>query len=352
MSGRKSSGPTYGMSPAEAASYWYVRRDGRDLSAEEQAEFDDWLRESPDHAEQFARMVDAWNLYDDHESDPGLAAQRRAVLAASPSRRGRIWQAAAGGLIAASLAAGIILLEPAYRTAAPVETASNGGALVAASTDDMVHATRKGELRTVVLADGSKVTLNTDSKVRIAFSAQRRIVKLVQGQVLFEVAHDAARPFVVEAADRHVTALGTVFEVRLEPGRMEVVLVEGKVVVDRRDAANAVHTPTVLRPGQELIVQTGAAPRVVSADLGTKLRWREGFVEFVDEPLGQAVAEINRYTDRPIRMADERLAAQRISGVFRTGDPGRFVAIVGELLPVEARTHSDRIELVSPPARP
>lgn len=355
MTGKARNSSTLGMTPAEAASYWYVRRDGRDLSVGEQAEFDCWMQESPVHAKQFARMATAWNLYGDHENDPGLAALRSAALAHPPSYRRRLWQVAVGGLAAASLVAGITLLGPAYRVTDTIETASHDGAPNAASLPDSTHATRKGEMRTVVLADGSKVTLNTDSEVRVAFSAQRRIVNLVHGQALFEVAHDAARPFVVEAADRNVTALGTVFEVRLDPGRMEVTLVEGNVVVDRQASANAVRThltPTMLRPGQELVAELGSAQRVVAVDIGTKLRWREGFVEFADEPLGEAVAEINRYSNRPVVVADERLAAQRISGVFRTGDPTRFVAIVGEILPIEVQARLDRIELTSAPRRP
>lgn len=355
MTGQTTKRSTLGMTPAEAASYWHVRRDGRNLSAEEQAEFDCWMQESPAHAKQFARMVKAWNLYDGYERDPGLAALRSAALAHPPSYGRRIWQVAAGGLAAASLIAGITLLAPVYRATDAIETASNDVAPNAASLSGSVHATRKGEMRTVVLADGSTVTLNTDSEIRIAFSAQRRIVNLMHGQALFEVAHDAARPFVVEAADRSVTALGTVFEVRLDPGRMEVTLVEGKVVVDRQVSASPVGTqlkPTVLRPGQELVAELGSAQRVVAVDIGTKLRWRDGFVEFANEPLGEAVAEINRYSNRAVIIADEQLAAQRISGVFRTGDPTRFVAIVGELLPIAAHTRPDRIELTSASPRP
>lgn len=355
MTGQAKNRSTIGMSPAEAASHWYVRRDGRDLSAEEQAEFDDWMQQSPANAKQFARMVQAWNLYDGHEDEPGFAALRQEALAAPPAYGRRIWRFAGAGLVAASLVAGITLLAPTNRVADPVEMASSGSTSIATPSTGSRLATRKGELRTVSLPDGSKVTLNTDSEVRVDFSAQRRIVHLLHGQALFEVAHDAARPFVVEAADRHVTALGTVFEVRLDPGRMAVTLVEGKVVVDRQAASDAAQvrlTPTVLRPGEELVAELGAAQRVVTVDVDTKLRWREGFVEFADEPLDRAVAEINRYSDRPVLVADDRLAAQRISGVFRTGDPVRFVAIVGELLPIEARTHPDRIELMSAPARP
>ncbi len=345
MTGPVKTSTTLGMSPAEAAAYWHVRRDGRDLTDAEQMAFDDWIDQSPAHARQFARMSELETFCEQHADDPLLSALRQEALAVPPARRHWFWRVGAGGLVAASLALGVFLLRPD----APVGDAP----VSVAASAEIVHTTRKGELRTVRLSDGSTVTLNTDSELRVKFTGQRRTVQLVHGQALFAVAHDAARPFVVEAADRTVTALGTVFEVRLDPGRMEVTLVDGKVAVNRpRSGHSEQPAATVLRPGEELVVELGMAQRVEKVDVGVKLRWRDGFVEFADAPLGEAVVEINRYSVQQVTIADEQLARQHISGVFRTGDPARFAAMVGELLPVEARKRADGIELLPAPPRP
>ena len=347
MTGAIRTEPTFGMSPSEAAAYWYVRQDGRDLSAEEQADFAHWIGQSPTHARHFAQMAAVDDLTVGHETSPDLAILRQEVLAAAPARRRGWWKAGAAGLVAASAAAVLLLVQspdPAPSSLAPAAAPASGAVAPVDFT------TRKGEVRTVRLTDGSMITLNTDSRLQVLFTAGRRDVRLIRGQALFAAAHDARRPFVVEAADRSITAIGTLFEVRLDPGRMEVTLAEGKIAVAGRGPDQAERT--VLSPGQELIAETGATPRIAMVDVGSKLRWRDGFVEFADAPLGEAVAEINRYGDRPVVIADEGLATQRISGVFRTGDPARFVAIVGELLPIEARPRPDRIELVATTPQP
>lgn len=345
MKGLVRQAPTLGMSPEEAAAYWHIRQDRGDLTPAEQAEFDAWLNASPNNASQYARMERAAGLYDANADDPAFSALRQNALSHGPAPSGRRWKWAIGGALAASIAGALFLTGAPNVMDAPVR-----GIASAIPSNAANLATRKGEQRRVQLPDGSAVTLNTDTVIRLAFTSERRVVRLVRGQALFEVAHDPAHPFVVEAADRQITALGTVFEVRLDPGRMQVTLVEGKVVVDRLAVSSATLgpiSPTTLVPGQELVAEMGAAQQVSAVDLGTQLRWREGFVEFADMPLGDAVAEINRYTTRPLVIADDRVGALRVSGVFRTGDPERFAAIVSELLPVEARPAPDRIDLVA-----
>lgn len=327
--------PTLGMSRAEAASYWYVRRDGRELTDDETAAFDGWIQASPANAQELARMDAAWKMFDGLEEDDGLAALRATALA--PRRTGT-WKIVASGLLAASLVVGLLLGTPVMHSIQPGERVS----VAADSGQAARYATAKGQMRVVTLADGSKVTLNTGSEILVTMAPHSRAIRLVRGQALFEVAHDAARAFVVTAADRQVTALGTVFEVRLDPGRMEVVLIKGKVAVDQQAGRQP---RSILQPGQALVVALGVAQPLASVDVSAKLQWREGLVEFADEPLAQVVGEINRYSDRTVVLEDKGLAAERISGVFRTGDPDRFVSLLGELVPIEAQRYPDRILL-------
>ncbi|WP_423605634.1 FecR family protein [Sphingomonas sp. MS122] len=335
--------PTLGMTAEEAAVYWVLRRDRDELSAADQAAFAAWLDASEAHARAFRKANGVWDVFDQAEADPHLTALRQAALA-TPAPRRRWIPAAVGAGVAASLAAAALLL--------PGQLGLTGGpgapaAEVAARSDAVPAvarlATARGERRTIVLPDGTRVTLNTDTAIALAYTPGARHVRLMRGQALFEVAKDAARPFSVEAAGRRVTALGTVFEVRLDPGRMKVVLVEGRVVVDRAAAGSELPdpAPTVLKPGQALVAELGVPQRVAPVDVGSELMWREGYVSLEDTPLAAAVAEMSRYTAVPIRVLDEETGRMRVSGVFRTGDAERFAGLVRELLPVRVERLAD-----------
>lgn len=335
-----------GMTPDEAAAAWIVRVEDGPFSPADQAAFDAWNAESPTNAAAYARAEAAWRLFDDPPGDPVMDAMRASALAVrSPSRRG-LWAGIGVGL-AASLLLGVALstdyLSFGQKAEAPQVAAKSASAPVAApkAPASGEFATAKGERRTVRLADGTAITLNTDSAIRVGYVAERRLVRLLRGQALFEVAKDAHRPFVVQAGARQVTALGTVFEVRLDADRMKVTLVEGKVVVDevedRPDDGAPVMVPTVLAPGEALVTADGAKPVLAKIDVDQQLRWREGFVEFNDTTLAEAVAEMNRYSGKQIVVRDGATGNLHVSGVFRTGNPERFAAIVGELLPVHQR---------------
>jgi len=350
---------TQGMNPSESAAYWIVRQDRGDLSAAEEGAFRDWFDE-PHNAAAYARAARAADIFaGDEGSDPHLRALRQAALAASPVRQQRRWMFAVAASIAILLVGASFFLsgplrhyfdDSGVRTQVATAPAASGPSQ-GQSSDPNAFTTGVGERRVVHLPDGSTVTLNTSSRLVLAFTADRRLVRLVQGQALFEVAHDRSRPFTVEAADRQVTALGTIFEVRVDPGRVHVVLIEGRVVVDRAaDVAGSGPSipvaPAILRPGQEYVAELGAAQQVAPVDVNRQLMWRDGFVAFEDEPLADAVAEMNRYSNRPIQLAADGVATLRISGVFRTGNPDRFVNTIGEILPIDAHpTPQGRIEL-------
>ncbi len=199
-------------------------------------------------------------------------------------------------------------------------------------------ATERGQRLTLPLPDGSEVTLNTDSAIDVDFDDERRIVRLLRGQGYFTVTADARRPFIVEAADRVITALGTEFDVRLDPGAVHVLLVTGRVRVGREEgvvqAGSTLEPAIELHPGERLSMTLGMPPRIEHTDADRAASWRQGVIEFQNEPLYRAVAEFNRYATEPLTIGDPRVARLRISGAFRAGDPERFGRVVTELLPV------------------
>ena len=218
-----------------------------------------------------------------------------------------------------------------------------------------------GERRTVALADGSTLTLNTATRAVVDLQPHSRTVHLLSGEALFEVARDRMRPFRVHAGQRTITALGTVFDVRLDRERLEVTLIEGKVeVVERvtahdqppaeRDANPSAKAPVaeadavrgtappsramVLSPGQRLIARASTAPLIEPANPDRTTAWRQGQIIFENEPLQAAVAELNRYSRRQLRLEDARLHDMRVSGAFNTSDTRNFVNMLTVYLPV------------------
>ncbi|XHS76913.1 FecR family protein [Burkholderiaceae bacterium UC74_6] len=331
------------MSPGEAAAVWAARLDRGSLSQSEEAEFAEWVAD-PANDEALSRAHEALHVFDaDRLTDPNLRALRQAALKAAPARRRQplyLVASVAAVMIGATFV--FARLQQVNSSSAPtVVAASATGPQAAAEVPPppIEYSSEIGKRRTVSLSDGSTITLNTNSRVAVSFTEGRRLIHLMRGQALFEVAHNPQRPFMVFAGDRRVTALGTVFEVRSEPSRMQVVLVQGAVVVDRGDrtgnaASSAAEKPVLLAPGQAFVA-AGGQQRVSKIDVRRELLWRDGFVEFDDESLGRAVQEFNRYASQPIELSPDGVADLRVSGLFRTDDPRRFVDTIRELLSIE-----------------
>lgn len=228
---------------------------------------------------------------------------------------------------------------------------------------DQVVQTVVGERRTVTLEDGSRISLNTATRLSLHFDHGIRRVRLQAGEALFEVARDASRPFVVESGGREVRALGTSFIVRREAGQLAVILMEGKVRVapttgsrsdgsdtrtfqvtgqqsgsGRADSVMAdAAASIVLVPGQRLMVADSADEATVDRPrLEPLTAWQRGLVALDYTPLSEAISEMNRYSDVKLVIDDPRIGSARISGVFRAGDSSSFALAV-------AKTHGLRL---------
>ena len=210
------------------------------------------------------------------------------------------------------------------------------------------YVTGVGEQRTVRLADGSIVALNTASVVEVAYRPGRRDIRLLQGQALFEVAHNPQRPFVVTAGDRVVTALGTRFDVRLDARAVKVVLVEGRVKVEPlRPAGIERVIPALgratLDAGEALVADPGEGIEIATADTEQATSWRRGQVIFRDDTIAAAVSEMNRYSDTQLVIDDPRIGELKISGVFGVTRDENFLAALTSFYPVEAVQRSPRV---------
>jgi transmembrane sensor len=173
-----------------------------------------------------------------------------------------------------------------------------------------------GERSLLVLADGSKVTLNTASSVHADYAGHERRVTLVRGEAFFDVAKNATRPFIVSAGSRQVIAVGTAFDVRLQDRQVKVTLVEGRVRVVR--AADPVQpvSAVMLEAGSALVAKEDGADRVERLDTVRATSWRSGRLVFDGERLADVVAEMNRYSREKLEIADPALEGKKVSGVF------------------------------------
>ncbi|UZK67322.1 FecR family protein [Sphingomonas sp. M1-B02] len=204
----------------------------------------------------------------------------------------------------------------------------------------LVYRTAPGKRLTVALPDGSRLTLNTASRVRVAYSDNERRLELDQGQGLFEVAKDAKRPFRVSSGGQTVTAHGTVFDVRHAADAVQVALVEGKVSVAAAGTARA--APVLLRPDDVLTATAkGVSVRHMPGRAEALASWTTGRLVFMDETLANAVAEMNRYGSSRIVVADSRAAQMRISGSFRIGDVRPFLEMLELGFPVRVERSAD-----------
>jgi transmembrane sensor len=316
-------------SPADFAdaAAWVARLHGPNHTAQVERGLRRWLEATPAHRAAFEAMTAGW--------------EATGQLRPKPFPRVSRWQRAGyrDGFVRSALAMaalGVLVL---------------GTVLYVHRTNGI--ATGIGEQRVVTLDDGTRVFLNTATRVVVRYDHNTRRVLLKAGEALFEVAKRPDWPFIVEAADQRVRALGTSFVVREEGPRVAVTLVEGRVTVSPVNALvrNTLpgHTspiePVTLVPGQRVTLTAHQMPRVDQPSIETVTAWRRGLVDFQDVPLPEAVAEMNRYSKVKLAVADRSAAGLHITGVFRAGDVSSFAAALARTYSIQVTEGEEEIRL-------
>lgn len=207
------------------------------------------------------------------------------------------------------------------------------------------YRTEVGHTNTIPLQDGSKVTLNTNSEIRVAVSETERTVELKQGEAFFDVAKDEKRPFTVVAGAKRIVAIGTKFSVRRTRDDVVVVVTEGRVRLDgdRRGEApmTQLDAGAVAQTKKTAVrVQQHPVPEVEQI-----LSWRRGYVTFRDTDLADAVEEFNRYSAKKIRIRDAAIEHIRIGGNFKTDDAEAFLWLLENGFPVRVEQGTDEVVL-------
>lgn len=298
---------------AEAAA-WLARLHRSRRTSQDDAGFRRWLEEDSSHARAWAMASDMW------ENAQRLSLNVTPAPPTSAQTRPRVWYAAAASVVVALIAFAVTVLR------------------------DPIISTAIGEQRVVTLEDGTRLSLNTNTRVQVKMTRDVRHVTLLSGEALFEVAKRPTWPFVVEAGTRTVTALGTAFVVRKEERRVDVTLVEGKIAIDDVQRKQQVDGPiATLQPGERMIFASDRQPQRDKPPLDSIVAWQRGQAIFDNVRLADAVAEMNRYNGvLPLAIADPAMGDLPVSGIFRLGDSASFaraVAFTYGLEVTEDRTH-------------
>lgn len=306
------------------AGNWIARRDHSDWSARDQAELDAWLTESPSHQIAFLRLDDVWQRANrlkalQHPRRSGLAVVQQWIVRPLVMR-----------IAAVLVVAGLV---------------TAGGSHYFAVSDETTYATSAGEHKIVALGDGSKVELNTNTLIRMSRTDKQRVVRLVRGEVFFQIRHDPSRSFVVLAGDHRITDIGTEFLVRSEPNRLEVALVEGRAQFDAPDGR--MQSPILLTSGVALVVSNNLITTIKKAPVeqAHELAWRRGMLVFDKEPLGQVAEEFNRYGGKKIVVTEASIAKIPVSGTFPTNGVDGFVELAKAMLGLKVEQRGQRVEL-------
>jgi transmembrane sensor len=337
----------------EEAANWLVSLE-EGLSPDERVRLEAWLHADPAHRQALIRMAEHWDGFDElAELADILPLNRR-------SRRDgfalKLVAAAAAVLIVAAFGLYVVWKRGEHAgvevasTAAPAAGTPSPSAAGAGSQTSFSRKlqTNVGEQLTVPLADGSVVTLNTNTALDVQyFDAERRIT-LNRGEAIFSVAHDAARPFRVHAGERVVQAVGTVFNVKLESkDGVRVTVTEGKVkVVDRPAAAQP---ELFVSAGESAVLSDAKAQirRIESAQIEASQAWQRGVLIYQGETLDTVIADVSRYTNVRFSIADDSIRNKRVGGVFRAGDVDGLLLALRESFGIEPHREGDVIVLTA-----
>lgn len=346
---------------AEEAGAWDARLRAPDCTDEDRARFAAWRDSNPAHQQAFERLQSIVATLRSERGRADLRALRDEALRVAGHRRRRVWFAGTAAAVVAVVSCVI-----AWNNAEQGWLSQHIATFVTRLSGAQSYSTGIGQRSTFMLADGSSIELNARSRVQVRFSDVRRDVELVEGQALFNVAKDSRRPFIVQAGDRQVLAVGTKFDVRLDATSVQVTLIEGKVRIEERAAENGAPLANeaaqiVLTPGKQLVArlnttdrpaevprpvetatEVGSVDVVRDIDVTKITAWREGRIYFDDLSLEQAVTEMNRHSTMRIRIDSAALAGLRVNGMFKAGEQESFVSALQEYFPITAHRRGDR----------
>src|SRR6266853_2602904 len=318
----------------EEAADWLVEFSAGDVDAGARQTFDTWLRTSPEHVRAYLELIPIWEEgalpppHPDAGPDALIALARSAdnIIALTP-------KAVEVSQPATSSAARLPRRRTAIAASAVLACVAGGILAWLVLAHNPPYTTQVGEQRSIALPDGSLIELNARSSVRVRFTSNERAVELLEGQALFRVAKDPARPFIVASDGTRVRAVGTQFDVYRKKTSTTVTVLEGRVTV-ARTAAEGTAVPTaqlstpseiLVSSGEQVTVTATATPRPTRVNLAAATAWTQRRLVFDASTLADVVDEFNRYNAHRLVIRDTTLDSFPISASFSSTDPASLV---------------------------
>ncbi len=335
---------------------WFIECRAGDLNEAGRRGFDEWLRKSPEHLRAYLEIAAIWNAsslldplgtYDLDTLIAGAGADTGNVIALPVAR-----SSGSAGSFSEHHAQDELSRDaheedahegdaheavdrssrrtgrarPLFQLlAASVAAIAIGGLTWFLTSRQPTYTTAIGEQRSLTLADGSTVTLNARSKIRVRFSKGERGIELLEGQALFQVQKDAARPFVVQSGETRARAVGTEFDVDQKAGGVVVTVIEGRVEVDSETTSSGQPSTLMVSAGEQLVATPSRLQLAGHVNVAGATAWTKKQLVFESASLSEVAEQFNRYNERRLVIRDPALDTFHISGVFSSTDPASLI---------------------------
>lgn len=328
-----------------AAAQWALELDSPDISMERVTQWQHWLGQHPRHAQEFERIEQLLSLAERIRTVPWptqaeIAADDDASLSAN-----------ADAAVATAARARSVKLKWGFAMAASVTLVV--GALVFSGHPRSINLpglisymrvnTQAGGTQKVVLADGSAIDVSGKSTLRATLTSGSRSITLENGEAFFRVAKDAHRPFTVHAGSTSITAIGTAFNVRRAGDRVVVAVAEGTVRIGAAGTADTTRTARLDAGEQAITENVGDVVQKVAIDVGSVASWRDGRLQYLNEPLISIAADVSRNTGRDIRVTDPSIAQLRITSTVLERNLDSWLQSLEEAFPVTVTRQPDGV---------
>jgi len=317
------------QSPRDQAISWFLHFQSEEATAHDLQRHESWLRENPVHRKEYEQVSAMWKDFD--QLSPQVMEKYR-VSSRSRAQIRKSWALPSLGMTRSWRL-------PAALTVALTVFVLGIWWWPHSFVSEESYLTVKGEQRTINLADGSTILMNTDSQLSVQLSDDERIVTLQQGEVLFTVSHDQQRPFTVYAGNGMIRDIGTQFLLRKSSANVNVAVLEGVVEVELKEGMDvrSAQKPKILRQGDHVVYQTsGLMSSIQSFDRDMVLAWTESKLYFDAKPLKHVIEEWSRYGTADIQLQDPSLGRIPVSGKFRIDRLQSFLQALEESLSIQA----------------
>jgi len=325
----------------EQASEWFALVQSGDISTEDQLRMDAWLSEHRDHRQAYEQMESIWQSLAELSTtaeaealrqsvqDNGLLAKLRQIVSTGLNLRGttQVFSNRSLGYVSAALiflvTVGLLLVQQ------PQQTVIDH------------YATQTGEIKKIVLSDGSQITLGAKSEIKIRIGESDRQAELIHGEAFFDIAKDRTKPFFVKADEVSIEVVGTQFNVLKRYKSINVSVLEGIVnVLEQgvRSSSEKAIAPVLLTAGQQVIKPySGRFDQVKNVDISELGLWRSGRLIFTETALIDVIADASRYFDGKFSMQSDQLASQKVTLSLRTDQIDQLPQMLAQVLPLEFR---------------